>query len=117
MGTLLVIIHIVCCIFLISIVLLQGGKGAEMGAAFGGSSQTIFGSRGASTFLSKLTTGSAIVFMLTSLILSMVANKHASVIKEGSAAQERRAAPQQLPQQPVQQQPVQQPLPQQPAKK
>src|SRR5208283_1522515 len=106
MATLLGIIHVLCCIFLIAIVLLQGGKGAEMGAAFGGSSQTIFGSRGASTFLSKLTTGSAIVFMLTSLILSMVANKHASVIKEGTAAQQRRAAPQQLPLQPLPQQPL-----------
>ena len=117
MATVLVIIHVFCCLFLISIVLLQGGKGAEMGAAFGGSSQTIFGSRGASTFLSKLTTGSAIVFMLTSLILSMVANKHASVIKEGPAAQQRTAAPQQLPQQPMQQPLPQQSLPQQPLKK
>ncbi len=115
MATLLVVIHVVCCLFLISIVLLQGGKGAEMGAAFGGSSQTIFGSRGASTFLSKLTTGSAIVFMLTSLILSMVANKHASVIKEVPAAQQRTAVPQQLPQQPMQQQPLPQ-QPPQPAK-
>jgi len=106
MATLFVIIHITCCIFLISIVLLQGGKGAEMGAAFGGSSQTIFGSRGASTFLSKLTTGSAIIFMLTSLILSMVANKHSSVIKEGTASQQRSAAPQQLPLQPLPQQPL-----------
>lgn len=117
MTTLLVIIHVICCLFLISIVLLQSGKGAEMGAAFGGSSQTIFGSRGASTFLNKLTTASAIVFMLSSLILSMVANKHASVIKEGPAGQQRRAAPQRLPQQPVSQQPMpQQSLPQQPAK-
>ena len=112
MATLLVVIHVVCCLFLISIVLLQGGKGAEMGAAFGGSSQTIFGSRGASTFLSKLTTGAAIVFMLTSLILSMVANRHTSVVKDVPAAQQRTAAPQQLPQQPIQQQA----LPQQPAK-
>jgi preprotein translocase subunit SecG len=94
-----------------------------MGAAFGGSSQTIFGSRGASTFLNKLTTGSAIVFMLTSLILSMVANKHSSVIKEGAAPQQRTALPQQMPQQPMQQQPMQQQpmqqqsLPQQPLKK
>src|SRR5208283_4045482 len=114
MATLLGIIHVLCCIFLIAIVLLQGGKGAEMGAAFGGSSQTIFGSRGASTFLSKLTTGSAIVFMLTSLILSMVANKHTSVIKEGAVPQQRSAAPQQLPQQPLQQPLQQQSLPQQP---
>ena|SRR5208283_4887088 len=116
MTTLLIIIHITCCLFLISIVLLQSGKGAEMGAAFGGSSQTIFGSRGASTFLNKLTTASAIVFMLSSLILSMVANKHSSVIKEGAAAQQRKTAPQQLPQQPMQQPMPQQSLPQQPAK-
>ncbi len=112
MATFLVVIHVVCCLFLISIVLLQGGKGAEMGAAFGGSSQTIFGSRGASTFLSKLTTGAAVVFMLTSLTLSMVANKHASVIKEGMPVQQGKTMPQQIPQQPIQQQPAQQ----QPAK-
>jgi len=53
------------------IVLLQTGKGADMGAAFGGgSSQTLFGSTGASTFLSKATTVAAVVFMLTSLILA-----------------------------------------------
>ena len=116
MATLLVIIHVICCLFLVSIVLLQGGKGAEMGAAFGGSSQTIFGSRGASTFLTKLTTASAIVFMLSSLILSMVANKHSSVIKAGAAAQQRNTVPQQMPQQPMQQPVQQQPVQQQPAK-
>jgi preprotein translocase subunit SecG len=56
------------------IVLLQTGKGADMGAAFGGgSSQTLFGSTGASTFLSKATTVAAIVFMLTSLTLAYMA--------------------------------------------
>ncbi|WP_394700232.1 preprotein translocase subunit SecG [uncultured Desulfosarcina sp.] len=56
------------------IVLLQTGKGADMGAAFGGgSSQTLFGSSGASTFLSKATTAAAIIFMLTSLILAYMA--------------------------------------------
>jgi preprotein translocase subunit SecG len=56
------------------IVLLQTGKGADMGAAFGGgSSQTLFGSTGASTFLSKATTVAAIVFMLTSLTLAYIA--------------------------------------------
>jgi preprotein translocase subunit SecG len=120
MTTLLIILHVLCCLFLISIVLLQSGKGAEMGAAFGGSSQTIFGSRGASTFLNKLTTSAAVVFMLTSLILSMVANKHASVIKEGGPAPMGRAIPQQMPQpqmpqkQVPQQQMPQQQLPQQP---
>jgi preprotein translocase subunit SecG len=59
-------------IFLIFIVLIQSSKGAEMGAAFGGSSQTLFGSRGATTFMNKLTTVSAIVFMLTSLSLAVL---------------------------------------------
>jgi preprotein translocase subunit SecG len=70
MKLLLVLIHVVVCIALILIVLLQRGKGAGMGAAFGGSSQAVFGSAGASTFLHKVTTAAAIVFMLTSLGLS-----------------------------------------------
>ena len=71
MSILLIVIHVVVCIALIMIVLLQTGKGADMGAAFGGgSSQTLFGSTGASTFLSKATTAAAIVFMLTSLTLA-----------------------------------------------
>lgn len=71
MSILLIVIHVVVCIALIMIVLLQTGKGADMGAAFGGgSSQTLFGSSGASTFLSKATTAAAVVFMLTSLILA-----------------------------------------------
>jgi preprotein translocase subunit SecG len=74
MSILLIVIHVIVCIALIMIVLLQTGKGADMGAAFGGgSSQTLFGSTGASTFLSKATTVAAIVFMLTSLILAYVA--------------------------------------------
>ncbi len=71
MSILLIIVHVVVCVALIMIVLLQTGKGADMGAAFGGgSSQTLFGSTGASTFLSKATTVAAIVFMLTSLTLA-----------------------------------------------
>jgi len=71
MSILLIVIHVFVCLALIMIVLLQTGKGADMGAAFGGgSSQTLFGSTGASTFLSKATTAAAIVFMLTSLILA-----------------------------------------------
>jgi len=75
MSILLIIIHIIVCIALIMIVLLQTGKGADMGAAFGGgSSQTLFGSTGASTFLSKATTGAAIVFMVTSLGLAYLSS-------------------------------------------
>lgn len=71
MSVLLIIVHVVVCVALIMIVLLQTGKGADMGAAFGGgSSQTLFGSSGASTFLSKATTVAAVVFMLTSLTLA-----------------------------------------------
>ena len=65
------ILHVLVCFFLIFIVLVQGGKGAEVGAVFGGSSQTLFGSRGAATFLSKLTTVFAAFFMLTSLVLTV----------------------------------------------
>ena len=71
MSLILVIIHLIVSITLIMIVLLQTGKGTDMGAAFGGgSSQTLFGSTGASTFLSKATTVAAIIFMITSLSLA-----------------------------------------------
>ena len=71
MTTLLLIIHIVVCFALILIVLLQGGKGADIGATFGaGSSQTVFGATGGQSFMGKLTTGAAVIFMLTSLFLA-----------------------------------------------
>jgi len=66
----IIAVHVSVCIALIMIVLLQRGKGADMGAAFGGSSQTVFGSGGATSFLHKVTTVAAIIFMLTSLGLS-----------------------------------------------
>lgn len=103
MATLIIIIHILASLFLIAIVLLQSGKGAEMGAAFGGSSQTLFGSRGAATFLNKLTTVAAVVFMLTSLALTIVTTKTTSVIKQHTAPADQKAIPQQLPGQPIQQ--------------
>lgn len=70
MFVIVTIIHIIACLFLIGVVLLQQGKGADMGAVFGGSSSTIFGSGGAGNFLTRLTTGMAVVFMLTSLTLT-----------------------------------------------
>lgn len=114
MATFLIIIHIVASLFLIAIVLLQSGKGAEIGAAFGGSSQTIFGSRGAATFLNKLTTVAAIIFMLTSLTLTIVTTKTTSVIKQTTPAEQKKAIPQQIPQQG---QPVPQQMPQSPLNK
>lgn len=74
MSTAIIIVHVSVCVALILIVLLQTGKGANMGAAFGGgSSQTLFGSSGAGGFLTKLTTGAAVVFMLTSFALAYLA--------------------------------------------
>jgi preprotein translocase subunit SecG len=64
------IVHVLACLFLIVVVLLQTGKGADMGAVFGGGSQTLFGSSGAGNFLTKLTTGMALTFMVTSLIMA-----------------------------------------------
>ncbi len=72
MYIVVVIFHLLVCFILMGVVLLQAGKGAEMGAAFGGSSQTIFGSRGAAPFLSKLTIGAAMIYMITSLTLSIL---------------------------------------------
>jgi preprotein translocase subunit SecG len=111
MITLLMIIHILVCFFLIFIVLIQSSKGAELGAAFGGSSQTLFGSRGAATLFSKLTTVSAVVFMLTSLFLSMADIKSGSVIKRTAPVEKKAGAPaQQGPLQAPQQGPVQAPM-------
>lgn len=73
MTILLTTVHIIASFVLIGVVLLQSGKGAEMGASFGSSgSQSVFGAGGGTTFLSKITTGAAIVFMLTSLTLAYV---------------------------------------------
>ncbi len=88
MATFLLILHIFVSFSLIFIVLVQGGKGAEMGAAFGGgSSQTVFGGRGATSFLSKITTYVAVLFMVTSLLLAIIASKSntSSIIKPTSA--------------------------------
>ncbi len=71
MTTFLITLHILVCLALIAIVLLQGGKGADMGASFGaGGSQTVFGAAGGQSFMGKLTTAAAIIFMLTSLTLA-----------------------------------------------
>ena len=73
---LLVFVHIVVCLFLIGVVLLQTGKSADLAGAFGGQgSQTAFGPRGASNLLTKLTTYSAIVFMLTSIGLTIMLSR------------------------------------------
>lgn len=81
MRALLITIHVIVSMILILMVLLQKGKGADIGAAFGGASQTVFGPRGAQSFLGKLTTGAAIIFMLTSLTLALTTAKKASIME------------------------------------
>ena len=94
------IIHVLVSLGLILVVLLQTGKGAEVGAVFGGSSSTIFGSSGAGNFLTRLTTGMAIVFMATSLTLGYFAGRKPS----STIFDNRSPAPQALPTAPAQQQ-------------
>jgi preprotein translocase subunit SecG len=75
MQTIILGIHILVCVLLIMIVLLQSGKGAEMGVSLGGgSSQTLFGASGPASFLTKITTAVAVIFMLTSLTLAYMAS-------------------------------------------
>src|SRR5579872_1577776 len=80
MYGLVLAIHIIVCVFLIIVVLLQSGKAADLAGAFGGmGSQTAFGPRGSATLLSKATTVSAVLFMVTSLSLSILATRSAGL--------------------------------------
>lgn len=73
------VVHLLIAVILVVVVLLQSGKGADIGAAFGGgSSQTVFGGRGAATFLSKLTLVAAILFMVSSLVLTILSGRGGS---------------------------------------
>ena len=97
MTTAVIIIHVAVSIALISIVLLQHGKGAGIGAAFGGSSQTVFGSTGAAPFLAKLTAVVAILFMLTSVSLTFLGRQQEVSVMHGlkgkPATQQKAPAP------------------------
>jgi preprotein translocase subunit SecG len=75
MKLILLMLHVAVCLALILIVLLQKGKGASMGAAFGGSSQAVFGSTGATSFMHKVTVAAAVIFMFTSLTLAFLAGR------------------------------------------
>ena len=100
----LTMLHIVVSLFMIGVVLLQSGKGAEMGASFGSSgSQSVFGAGGGSTFLSKMTTGAAVIFMLTSLTLAYVSGQPSSSSIMSSKSRPAAAVPaQQAPAAPAQ---------------
>ena len=90
----IIVLHVIVCIMLILIVLLQTGKGAEMGAAFGGSTQTVFGSSGPAGFLNKLTTAVAILFMVTSLLLCYLSGRVSiPTIMDGQLGQTEQAVP------------------------
>jgi preprotein translocase subunit SecG len=97
MNTFLTVLHVFVCLLLILVVLLQRGKGSDIGAALGGGgSNTVFGSRGAGNFLTKLTTAAAVLFMLTSLSLSYISTQEGQLQifdEEPAAASEAEAAP------------------------
>jgi preprotein translocase subunit SecG len=85
------VLHIIVCVILVLVVLLQSGKGADLAGAFGGgATQTAFGSRGPASFLSKMTTVAAIIFMFTCIGLSMFSNKktEAKSVMEGTKQQQ-----------------------------
>jgi preprotein translocase subunit SecG len=84
--TLVTILHVLVCVFLILVILLQAGKGGGMGAAFGGAgAQTVFGGRGAQTLLGKVTSISAAIFMITSVTLAYNASRSGSVVRRAAA--------------------------------
>jgi preprotein translocase subunit SecG len=103
--SLITILHVIVCAFLITVVLLQSGKSADIAAAFGGmGSQTAFGTRTAATVLTRATTWAAIIFMLTSVTLSVYASRagvrNRSVLGNSSSAPTK-SVPSQKPPQPV----------------
>jgi len=96
MTTFLTVLHVMVCIVIVVVVLLQRGKGAEIGAVFGGgASSTVFGSRGAGNFLTKITTGAAITFMCTSMALAYFAagNREGERLFDPDAVEAPAAAP------------------------
>lgn len=83
METLVLVVHVLVAVVMIALILLQQGKGAEMGASFGsGASGTVFGSAGSAGFLTKLTAGLALVFFMTSLGLAVFAKQKSAKAAE-----------------------------------
>jgi preprotein translocase subunit SecG len=78
MISVVIAFHVIVCVALIIVVLLQQGKGADMGAVFGGSSQTVFGASGAGNVLTKVTSALAVLFFATSLYLAFSSSRHAT---------------------------------------
>lgn len=94
MTAFLIVLHVFVCLFLILFVLLQPGARGGVGAAFGGAGgQTVFGGRGANTFLAKLTAAAAVVFMVTSISLSYFVSHSSSLMKSRAAAPKKDETP------------------------
>src|SRR6478735_508746 len=93
MSTLITILHVIVCLFLMLTVLLQSGKGGGMGAAFGGgNASTMFGGSGASSFLRRLTAIAGTIFMLTSMVLAFIASHNAADSLESFGEKEQQRA-------------------------
>jgi preprotein translocase subunit SecG len=86
MQTFVTVVHIITCVLLVLVVLVQSGKGAEISASFGGSSQTVFGSSGGANFFTKFTQGAAAVFMITSLALTIMGGQNKKSLFESAPA-------------------------------
>jgi preprotein translocase subunit SecG len=88
MVSLVLAVHISVCIALVVIILLQQGKGADVGAVFGGSSSTVFGSSGAGNIMTRVTSGLAVVFFATSMYLAFMSTQRAtgSIFGSGSSS-------------------------------
>jgi preprotein translocase subunit SecG len=124
-SAILVTLHVLVCFVLVIVIMLQSGSAADLAGAFGGAgSQTAFGPRGATTFLSRATTWCAIVFMMTSLVLSV--KRTPAEVSTGSVLEQTQlpvsapvksapAPPTQVPSQPLQQTPAPAPSQQTPA--
>jgi preprotein translocase subunit SecG len=104
-------LHVIVCIILVLVVLLQSGKGADLAGAFGGgATQTAFGSRGPASFLSKMTTIAAVIFMVTCIVLSMISTRTESK----SVLESRKTTSQPVKKAPAANQPINQAAPRTP---
>lgn len=99
MQSFITVVHVITCVLLVLVVLIQSGKGAEISASFSGSSQTVFGSSGGANFFTRFTQGAAALFMVTSLTLTILGGQNRKSLFEG-------AAPSTQSQVPVQQDPA-----------
>lgn len=83
MQTFVTVVHVLTCILLVLVVLIQSGKGAEISTSFGGSSQTVFGSSGGANFFTRFTSGAAAIFMVTSVTLTLMGSQGKKSVFEG----------------------------------